>query len=309
MARKVILDMDPGIDDAVALCLALADPRLEVIAVTATGGNVSPRQATRNVQAIIERIDPPRWPRIGAAESEQLLRTDARELYGAEGLGDAEFTVAELHNRHPSVKVLSEELRQAPGEITVVCSGPLSNLSALFQREPETAAMISELIVVGGSVAVGGNITAAAEFNIYCDAEAAQRVLRAKVPTTVVTLDATQKLVLRYDLLDMLRSRETRTAKLLAAILPGLYHIYRQRYGMEGVYLHDVAGVVAAMHPELFTTKALYGEVEVTGELTHGATVFDRRPQPEGAPNMDVALELDAAAVRDCIFRGLDHGE
>ncbi len=169
--------------------------------------------------------------------------------------------------------------------------------------------MISQLIVVGGAARGRRQHHGRGRVQHLLRRRSGPARAGAKVPTTLVTLDATQKLVLRYDLLDMLRSRTMRTAKLLAAILPALYHTYHQRHGMEGVYLHAVAGVVAATHPELFTTQALYGEVEVTGELTHGATVFDRRPQPEGTPNMDVVLELDAAAVKDCIFRGLDHGE
>src|SRR5436309_1816157 len=117
MARKVILDVDPGIDDAVALTLALFDPRLEVVAVTATGGNVSPQQATLNVQTIIEQLDPPRWPRMGAASADQMLPSDGRRLHGGDGLGNAHFETAELHNMHPAEKVIYDEVRAAPESI------------------------------------------------------------------------------------------------------------------------------------------------------------------------------------------------
>src|SRR5262245_52350798 len=137
MARKVILDVDPGIDDAVALCLALFDPRLEVVAVTAVGGNVAPDQANRNVQTVIEQLDPPRWPRIGAASwPEEDYPADNRHIFGSDGLGEAEFQVAELHHLHTAEKVLSDEIRNAPNDITVIALGPLTNLAHSFRRDP-----------------------------------------------------------------------------------------------------------------------------------------------------------------------------
>ena len=121
MACKVILDVDPGIGDAVAMCMALFDPRLEVLAVTAVAGNVAAEQATRNVQAIIEQLDPPRWPRIGAArEPDRGRSVDSRHLYGEDGLGNACFQVAELHNRHESDKVICDEVRAARDQVTII---------------------------------------------------------------------------------------------------------------------------------------------------------------------------------------------
>jgi len=174
--RRVLLDVDPGVADALAICLALEDPRLDVVAVTGTGGNVVPEQATRNVQALIEQLDPARWPRIGAADPLQPLRTDGRELCGAGGLCGADFKVAELHHRHTSIKIIADEIRAAPGELTIIAGGPLSNLAAVLRREPELATQIGHLLIVGGTLGGPGNVTAAAEFNIYCDAEAASSV-------------------------------------------------------------------------------------------------------------------------------------
>ncbi len=305
MPRKVILDMDPGVDDALGLCVALTSSELEVVAVTATGGNVLPAQATRNVQAIIENLDPQRWPRIGAATPEQPLRTDGRDLHGPDGLGGAEFQVAELANRHASIKVISDEVRQAPGEVTIVCSGPLSNLAAVLQREPDIAQVIGQVIVVGGAVGCGGNITPAAEFNIYCDAESARTVLRSRITKTLLPLDVTRQLSMQFDLLDLVKDAEGRTAKLMDRILPGYYRAYRHRLGKEGVYVHDAIGVVMAIHPELFVSEPMSGDVEVTGDLTYGATVFDRRSKPDSQPNMEVVTEMDVAAVRDCLLRGV----
>ncbi|MEM6798720.1 MAG: nucleoside hydrolase [Planctomycetota bacterium] len=306
MPRKVVLDMDPGVDDAVALCLALAEPKLEVLAVTATGGNVGPERATRNVQAIVEQLDPPRLPRIGCAAPNQALRADARHIYGADGFCGAEFPVAEMVNRRPSVKVMGDEVRASPGEVTIIATGPLTNIASLLQADPDIATQIGHLIILGGADRVNGNITAAAEFNFFCDPDAAQAVMRSRVTKTMIPIDITQQLVFGYDFLERFRHSASRTGRLLEQLLPGAYRAHRQRLGLEGIYLHDVVAVVAAIHPELFTTERLHGDVETTGELTAGATIFDRRANPENPPNVDLAIEFDAASATDCVLRGLD---
>jgi inosine-uridine nucleoside N-ribohydrolase len=305
MARKVILDVDPGIDDAVALCLALGNPSLEVLAVTATGGNIPPDQATENVQAIIEQLDPPRLPRLGAALSDQVLRADSRHLLGANGLCGAHFAVAKRHHRHSSVKVICDEIRAAPGEVTIVATGPLSNIALALQQQPDLAAIVGHLIILGGTLAGPGNVTAAAEFNIYCDADAARAVFRAPITKTIVPIDITSRVVLNLDVLDQIPDGESRRGSLLREILPGAFRAYRRHLGMEGLRLHDTVAIVAAMRPELFTAERMHGDVETDGMLTYGATVFDRRLMPESPPNMDVVVDMDAEAVTDCILAGL----
>ncbi len=305
MARKLLLDVDPGIGDALAMCLAMSDPRLEVVAVTATGGNVVPEQATRNVQAIIEEIDPARWPRIGAADPLQPLRTDGRELFGSDGLCGAAFRVAELHHRHKSVKVIADEIRAASGELTIIAGGPLSNLATVLQREPELATQIGHLIIVGGTLAGPGNVTAAAEFNVYCDAEAAQLVFRSPVTKTLLPLDVSSTAELDIGFLDQLPEESTGVGRVLHATLPGAFRAFRQRLGVEGIFVPEAVAVVAALHPELLTTERLYSDVETAGSLTHGATVLDRRQVAAGHPNMDVVTEFDTQAAIDSMLRTL----
>jgi purine nucleosidase len=305
MARKVILDVDPGIDDAVAICLALAEPRLEVLAVTAVGGNVGADQATRNVQAIVEQLDPPRWPRLGAASADRMLRMDARHVFGVDGLCGAHFPVAELHHQRPSVKVLADEIRTSPGEVTIIAAGPLSNIAAALQQQPDLAPLMGHLIIMGGTLAGPGNITAAAEFNVYCDAEAARDVFRSPITKTLIPLDVTSRVLFGFEMLDQIPDDSSPTGRVLQRILPGAFRSYRQQLGIEGIYLHDAVAVVAAIHPELFTTEPMYGDVETEGTLTHGVTVFDRRRHPENRPNMDVVVDLDVAAIKDCLLRSL----
>ncbi len=305
MARKVILDVDPGIDDAVAVCIALGDPSLDVVAVTATGGTVSPAQSTSNVQAIVEQLDPARWPRLGTASNEQMLRADGRHLFGANGLCGAHFEVAKRHHQHSSVKVICDEVRSAPGDVTIVATGPLTNIASALQQQPDLASMIRHLIMIGGTIGGPGNVTAAAEFNIYCDAEAARAVFHSPVTKTLIPMDLTSRVLLSFDLLEKIPDGDSRSGELLRRILPGAFRAYRQQLGVEGIHLHDAVAIVAALEPELFTTEPMYGDVETDGTLTYGATIFDRRRHPENRPNMDVAIDMDTASVTDYILRQL----
>jgi purine nucleosidase len=305
MARKVILDVDPGVDDAVAVCLALAAPELEVVAVTATGGAVSPEQATTNVQAIVEQLDPPHWPRLGAAANDQILRADARHFLGASGLCGAHFAVAKRHHQHSSVKVICDEVRAAPGDVTIVATGPLSNIASAISQQPDLPPLIGHLIILGGTLAGPGNVTPAAEFNIYCDAEAARAVFRSPVTKTLIPIDLTSRVTFGFELLEKLPDDGGATGGFLRQLLPGAFRAYHQHLGMEGIQLHDAVAVVAAMRPDLFTTERLHGDVETDGTLTYGATIFDRRHRPDSQPNMDVAVEMNTEAVVEYVLRGL----
>lgn len=310
MPRKVIIDCDPGIDDAVALALALLDPRLEVVAVTATAGIVSTDQAIRNVQALIERLDPPRHPRIGEAVfPESAYATDTRQLHGDDGLGNAGYAVSKLQHLLAADKLIGDEVRAAPEQVTIICLGPLTNLARALQRDPQVAGLIGRLIIVGGSVQVGGNATPAAEYHMFWDPEAARAVFHSSTAKTLVPLDVTRHLNLTMAGLDELPSDATRTGAVLRRLLGYYFRAHHQLLGLESIPLHDVAGVLAALHPELFHTMDLAGDVETRGEVTHGATVFDRRHGTTAKPNMEVALEIDAPAALDCLLRGLRAGE
>lgn len=305
MARKIILDVDPGVDDAVALCMALCDASFDVLAVTATGGTVSPDQSTSNVQAIVEQLDPPRWPRLGTAAKDQMLRADGRHLFGANGLCGAHFEVAKRHHQHSSVKVICDEVRSAPGDVTIVATGPLTNIAAALQQQPDLASLIGHLIMIGGTLGGPGNVTAAAEFNIYCDAEAARAVFHSPITKTLIPIDLTSRVVLSFDLLEKIPNGASRHGELLRRILPGAFRAYRQQLGVEGIHLHDAVAIIAALEPDLFTTERMYGDVETDGTLTYGATVFDRRRNPESRPNMDVAVDMDTTAVTERIVSRL----
>jgi inosine-uridine nucleoside N-ribohydrolase len=306
MQRKVIIDCDPGIDDALALTLALFDPKLEVVAVTAVAGIVPAERATLNVQAIVERLDPPRYPRLGSATAaEDVPYTDGRYLHGPDGLGGAGLAVSKLARQHPAEKLISDEIRAAPGDITIICLGPLTNIARALAREPDLANLISRIVIRGGSVKAIGDVTPCAESNIYADPAAARAVFKSPITKTLIPLDVTDQVVWTLDLLEQLPPEFSRAGKLVRATLPYLFRSYRQQLGLESIRLPDVVGLCAVVHPELFQTEEITGDVETGGEITTGATIFDRRPNSPHHADLEVALEVDAAGVADCLVRGL----
>jgi purine nucleosidase len=305
MTRKVILDCDPGIGDAVALCHALFDKRLEVVAVTAAAGNVTAAQASRNVQAIVERLDPPRLPRLGAARRGSTQAIDLLQLHGSDGLGNAGFEVSQLHHKHPSDKLISDEVRAAPGQVTIICLGPLSNVARAFQRDPQLPELVDRIIIAGGAVNGIGNVTPSAEFNVYYDPASARDIFRSPTTKTLIPLDVTQQVKFTLEFMEELPGEETRAGRLLRRIVPFAYRAYHQQLGQESIYLHEAVALAATIHPELFETVEMAGDVELSGELTTGATIFDRRLNQHSGSNMEVAIQVDAAAVKDSIVRGL----
>jgi len=306
MARKVILDVDPGIDDAVALTMALFDPRLEVVAVTAVAGNVPAEQATRNVQAIVEQLDPPRLPRIGAASDPDLgLPETAQHIWGQNGLGNVDFAVAELHNIHPAEKVIVDEVRAAPKQITIVALGPLTNIARALARDPQIAQQLGQLIILGGTVTAPGNVTPTAEFNIYSDPVAARTVFRSRTTKTLIPLDVLDPLLFDYDLLARLPGEETRAGSFLRKIIPFAFRTHRQVLGLEGIHLHDAVALLAATEPSLFEAQEMCGDVETAGDLTRGATVFDRRIRKSWRPNISVVRQVTKDLIQDAIYQAL----
>jgi inosine-uridine nucleoside N-ribohydrolase len=306
VSRKVILDIDPGIDDAVALAIALSRSDLDVVAVTAVAGNVPAEQATRNVQALIEHYDPPRWPRIGAASRSDAPRRDrATRLHGDDGLGNTGLRVAERQHQHPAEKIIVDEVRRSPDEVTLVALGPLTNVAAAFRLDPDCASMLGAVVIMGGCLAAQGSVAPGVESNFSFDPSAAHDVFHSSATKTMIPLDVTQQLLWSYDLLDQLPTAGGVKSQFLHDLLAFGFRAHRQELGLEGMYLHDAVALVALTNPELFTTEFLAGDVETSGQLTSGMTVFDRRPHPAWRRNIEVALQCDVESIRDVIVRGL----
>ncbi len=312
MPQKIIIDADPGIGDALAIAIALADPELDVIALTAVGGAVSAVQAGRNLQALVEALDPPKWPRIGQADGAQRMveaecaapspdwQTHQRLLHGTHGLGDWPVASADLHHPRDAAKLMTELARDYPDEITLLTLGPLSNVALAADRDAGFLGSLRSLVCLAGTVASEGDVTAVAEFNVFHHPEAARVVLKSPTMKSIVPRDVSQRAMLTFDQFDRLGLTEsTRCGGLFRHLLPFALRAHRQHLGVEGIWLAELTALAAVSQPRLFKQTTLSVDVETEGRLTRGMTVFDRRQQPAWHHNVEALLEVDTQGVLD----------
>lgn len=307
MARKVIIDCDPGIDDAITLAIALFDPRLEVVGITACAGTVDSEQATSNVHTLVEKLDPPKIPRIGSAlEADAgVAVTNRTELHGEDGLGNSKWSPIARQHTLPSDKLLSDLLRADPGNITIICIGPLTNLAKAISRDPALVPMIDRVLIAGGSVEGIGDETPCAEFNMHFDPVSARAVFHSATTKSLVPLEIGQQFDFGMELLDKIPPTYSRVGEVLEKIVPHLCRTTRQRLGKETIELSSALAILSLVEPMLVQWEEMAGDVEIAGELTRGATVFDRRSPRAWRTNMEVATEIDSAAARDAFFNCL----
>ncbi|HEY1377591.1 MAG TPA: nucleoside hydrolase [Gemmataceae bacterium] len=300
MPQRVVLIADPGIDTAFAVALALNDPALDVVGLLATPGNVPAEQATQNVHILIEQLDPPRWPRLGAAPP-IIYDSDGTDLHGPGGLGGVTFPCVKKHTPVASDKQLVELVHEFPRQVTVVNLGPLSVLAHALDREPELATLVERIVCLGGAWHEPGNASAVAEFHFACDPAAARQVLKCGAPITLIPLDVTRKVVYSpTDLLELPAPR-SRTCQFLRQIVPFGIRATANRYGVEGFHLKDVLGVIALTRPAALTTRHLPVDVETRGELTRGMIVVDARVNAPEKPNVHLGVGVDVSAVHEYI--------
>jgi inosine-uridine nucleoside N-ribohydrolase len=263
---------------------------------------------------LVELIDAPRWPRLGASDAEIPLPggelipgfVDPAWLNGRTGLGEGIVPVAELHKPHEAVKLLIEYVRQHPQEITLLTLGPLANVFAAQERDPDFLSLLRELVCLGGSISVGGDATAAAEFNIFADPEAAQKVLTSPATKTLVPLDAAQKLVLNYE--QFARLSDVGIGRAGKAILEWLQFGLRashEHLGNEGFSLREVVALAAITQDRLVHTTSMAIDVETQTGLCRGVTVFDRRAARRWRDNIEVVDDVDAQGLLDYFGRML----
>jgi inosine-uridine nucleoside N-ribohydrolase len=302
MSQKVALLCDPGIDGAFAVALALHDPTLDVRGLLATAGNVPADRATKNIHILVDHLDPPRLPRLGAAPAVEYAH-NGRALHGPSGLGGTDFPCAPLHHLPASEKLLVDVVRQHPGEVTLICMGPLTVVARAIDLYPELPAQLKRIVCVGGSYHEPGNAGPLSEFHFYCDPVAARRVLQCDAPVTLIPLDLMRKVLFSPSDLLALPSDGSPACRFLRQIVPFGIAATSNLYGIEGFHLKDVLGVVAVAEPSLLHTRHLRVDVETRGELTRGMTVFDQRQWEHPKPNVDVAFEVDPTEVRKYMAR------
>lgn len=306
MAKKVIIDCDPGIDDAVALIMALFDPRLEVVAITTCGGTVESDRCTQNVLGLLERLDPPRLPRVGAGtDPDDAPVSDNRFLHGEDGVGNVGFSPVQRQHLMNSDKLIADRIKADPENVSVLCLGPLTGLARAFARDPSIVEQVDKVIMVGGATNGIGDVTAAAEFNMHFDPTSASNIFRSATTKTLIPLEIVHQVTFDFNLLDCLPPKYTRAGGLLHAMIPHLFRSYRQNRAQETIALNAVLGVAYLVEPMLFGSEEHSVEVEELGELTRGATIIDRRPYAVNHRGMEIITRVDVEAVKDCVINGL----
>jgi purine nucleosidase len=297
--RKIILDCDPGVDDAFAIAFGCGHPGLELCGVTTVTGNVGLGKTTHNALAVLEflgRADVP----VAAGSPAPLLRpfTEAHDVHGVTGLGAAGLPAPSggpvaAH----AVDFLIEQIAAAPGELTLVATGPLTNIALAVRRYPPLVSQVADFVIMGGS-AGRGNMTPAAEFNIWCDPEAAAIVFAAGWRVTMAGLDVTHQALATAAVRDRLRSLGKLSDELL---LPALFG-YHSMADAAGQPVHDVCALALVAAPGLFGCQPAHVDVETQGRLTSGMTVTDFGAD---AHNALVAMSVDAPGFWDLVLGAL----
>jgi inosine-uridine nucleoside N-ribohydrolase len=296
---RIILDTDPGIDDALALFLALASPEVQLEAVTTVSGNVPVEYTTRNALTLLELTGRTEIP-VARGCDRPLLGSPATaaEVHGDNGLGGMVLPEPRLQpvEKH-AIDVIIEKVMAAPGEITLVPIGPLTTIALALRHEPRLAQAVREVVIMGGALRVPGNITPSAEFNIYADPHAAHAVLHAGWPIRLVTLDTTTRTLLQRELVERLASGGSPVTALMKGMVDYYCDVFGGARGISAIQMHDPLCLAAAFRPDLLTWEEAYVDVELTGTLTLGETVgffaLPNRPLPHPA-NVLASVDVDA---------------
>jgi inosine-uridine nucleoside N-ribohydrolase len=322
MPRHVIIDTDPGVDDALALILALRSPELCVDAITTVSGNVHVDLATQNALTVLGLFPPERRPPVAKGADRPLVRSlsTAAHVHGDDGLGGVtRMRTAAGQPRYPpagatsplrhAVTCLLDLIRRSPGELTLIALGPLTNLAQALRRDAHTFRQLAEVVIMGGAVTVPGNVTPVAEFNIYIDPEAAQVVFASGVPITLIGLDVTERVRLTAEMIDQyIRPASSPLSQFVVDCTGQTIQFSSHVERPPGMAMHDPLAVGALIGPVLTRIVPLPVKVETKGELTTGMLVADRRPllaDLKAPANALVALEVDAARFLEMFLHRL----
>lgn len=310
MAQKVIIDTDPGVDDAAAIFYALASPELQVLALTTVFGNGTVEESTRNALIILEaasRSDIPVYQGVG----KPILRppTLAHEVHGSNALGGLEFpNPKKAMERENAVCELVKRVMATPGEITLLAIGPLTNVALALSIEPRLATALKELVLMGGAVHVHGNSSEVASANLYNDPEAADIVYSSGAPVVQVGLNVCRGTFIMPEHFERIEKAGTPTCALLTKVTPALRRYYQSETGEkrpEGAFSYnDVPAIAYVLHPELFEAKPYSVRISTRDELTRGQTVADVVGYFKRPPNARVLMNVDREKlVQDFLAR------
>ncbi len=291
----IIIDTDPGCDDAVAIIVATKHPLLDLKAITVTAGNHIIEKTAQNALKICSILGIDNVP-VAAGMSGPMVREQviADNIHGETGLGNVDFgePSIRLDNRH-AVALIIETLVESNGDITFVAIGPLTNLAMAMRLEPKIIPKIKQIVLLGGSYKLG-NVTPAAEFNIYADPEAAHIVFTCGRPIVMIGLSITKRVLLKKEMATRIASIDNKTARFFANIMDFYTKTNKQIFGYDESPVYDPAAVVYLINPVIFKTKPMYVEIELKSEQSYGRTNCDFHGTLGRPANAEVVTDLDS---------------
>lgn len=291
--RKVIMDCDPGHDDAIAIILAAAQPELEILAITTVSGNAEIEKTTQNALQICDLISlNDVVVSKGASEPLVRLRENAPGIHGDSGLDGPKFPEpSRSWSEEHGVDTIIRLVKESTEPVTLLPTGPLTNIALALTKAPEIKSNIDEIVLMGGGTI--GNWTPTAEFNIWADPEAAKKVFDSGIPTVVMGLDITHQALATKEVIDEVNKIENHVAKIVGELLVFFASTYKEMFDFDGAPVHDVLTVAYCVAPELFKTKDVNIVVETKGEYTAGTTLVDLHGVTGRKVNAKFGLELD----------------
>jgi inosine-uridine nucleoside N-ribohydrolase len=297
--KRIIIDTDTGVDDALAIILALRSSELRVEAITTVAGNAEVEKCTRNCFLLLDLIQPKRFPVVAQGAKRPLVRrlVTAPEVHGDDGLGDIALrypTPKKGITNKDATEIILALLQKYPRQITIVAIGPLTNIAHALKRDFKTMKKTREIVIMGGAFDVAGNTGPVAEFNMYVDPEAADRVLHSGIPITLIPLDVTQQVALqRPDVVRLAHKGSNQIGRFIERMTKKYMQYHKTTEGFSGGYLHDPLAVGVAVDRRFVRCRDVHVEVETHGEITRGMTVAELRPRNnQRQPNARMAFEV-----------------
>jgi purine nucleosidase len=291
--RKIMIDCDPGHDDAIAILLAAANPKVDLIGITTVAGNAEVEKTTVNALKVCEIAGLWDVPVVkGAGQPLVRLRETAADIHGSTGMDGPTLPAPtkKIESGH-AVDFIIGQLMASDGDITLVPVGPLTNIAMAMRKEPAILPKIREIVIMGGGTF--GNWTPAAEFNIYVDAEAAKVVFESGVPLTMFGLDLTHQALATAGIQERILAVGNPVSGFVVELLQFFMQTYKEVFGFDGAPIHDACCVAYCIDPSIFTCRKLHVGIETRGELSYGMTVVDMLGVTGKEPNVNVALKLD----------------
>jgi purine nucleosidase len=295
MASKIIIDTDPGVDDALAFLLALASPEIKLEALTSVHGNIGIDNTTRNALSVLELANTSHIPVARGCELPLISRNyhSGKNVHGTKGIGNAQLPEPKLKvvNQH-AIDFLIEKIMAEPNQISVIPIGPLTNIALAIRKESMFAKNIKELVIMGGAIKQGGNATPLAEFNIFADPHAAHVVFHSGISIKLIPLDVTYQCLLTSADVERINKINSPIARFIKEATEVYMDFYKQYEGFDGCALHDPLTLATIIAPELLTFEEYFVDVDISGGVSNGNSFADLMKVSKKPANMQVAMNV-----------------